>query len=244
MNPTAEDYEFIWDSVILDTSKAEVVQCSSKRGIIKSNKKTQMTFQLNPEDCDLHESFFNFHIPKHNIAYPFLIVGCVVESEVGFDKLFVNFGPLIVGRSSINGVNIENHTDSPFAWSMDKSAQQILENTLEVTPMTGVVQAHSKMPIKLVFKPQVEKLYSLTLPFTVQHKPTKLFLNVKGEGYNVSVALTIGSSQEPIIPVRSSTVDITTDFGQVQVNDQCIITAAMRNPSKFPVGFKWELQLP
>eukprot|EP00727_Mastigamoeba_balamuthi_P008832 m51a1_g4571 putative hydrocephalus-inducing protein homolog (4443) ;mRNA; f:139753-155829 len=242
VNPTDVDYEFTWEPACETQGSVPSVgdaafRCLTRRGLVRAGKKYEVAFEFFPEVPELCESFWTFRIAAHGVSIPFLLVGRVEEPDVGFDRPFANFDALLVGRKATAPIKLENRSRGAFAWSIDKaSAQWLSAGDIQIAPSSGTLEAGGSQELQVTFAPAAAKKYNLTLLFNVQHKLSKLSLNVKGEGYAIVTSLAVADTGVELSDADSNTLD----FGQVQVNDKCIKTIAIRNGCRFPIDFKWE----
>eukprot|EP01105_Mastigella_eilhardi_P014617 TRINITY_DN3328_c0_g1_i10.p1 TRINITY_DN3328_c0_g1~~TRINITY_DN3328_c0_g1_i10.p1 ORF type:complete len:4822 (+),score=1153.45 TRINITY_DN3328_c0_g1_i10:606-14468(+) len=247
VNPTTVDYEFAWTSLVPAqtnvSTQPDLFRCLTRRGLVKSGKKFQVAFEFTPQDLELRESFWTFSIPMHKVSVPFLILGVTEEPDVFLSKSHVNFGTLLINRTSTATVDLENSNPVPFSWYVDKSSMNQLEKALEIMPTSGTVDGNSKCTVTLSFKPLEEKKYNFNLLITVRRKSSKLTLNVKGEGYATSCSVSIDPSSTETKVIELSPTDVNyLQFGLVQVSDRCIRHISIRNTGKFPLDYKWDNQ--
>ena len=236
-NPTNVAYEFRWDrDESRDGGKSNVFRCMTRRGQILPGKKFEMAFEFVPEANATYEMSWTFAISAHNIAETFLLFGVVSEPRVLFDRHNLHFGKVLMGTKANQVVNLVNHEHIPFAFNMDSASY--MENPegglLEFEPSAGTVGPNASMPVRVTFQPTKEKLSNYNISCVVKKKPTKLSLNVKGEGYAIHNSLLLGQPDGDTYGAMghvelSGTSVNHIDFGQVQIYEKAIKQLSLVN---------------
>lgn len=57
----------------------QAFHCLTKKGLVLSQKKFEISFEYTPQELGLQESFWTFKIPEHKIEIPFVLVGTAEE---------------------------------------------------------------------------------------------------------------------------------------------------------------------
>ncbi len=127
-----------------------------------------------------------------SLQVPFLLAGLVSEPRVFFDRPNINFGKVLIGgargRETLVLVNAEH---LPFEFNLDRNSYdataELIASTghrpvVEFEPSSGIVPPNSSVELKATFTPMLEKPVNYNVVCNVKKKPTKLCLNVKGEG--------------------------------------------------------------
>ena len=230
-NPTNVAYEFTWDQDATQGT-SNVFRCLTRRGQIQPGKKYEMVFEFVPDAIKAAESWWKFSIPRHDISEQFMLFGLVTEPRVMFDRQNIHFGKVLTGTKVNEVVNLVNSEHIPFAFNLDPASYKdsIEEALLHFEPSNGTVQPNSSIPIKITYIPKKEKLSNYNVVCTVRKKPTKLNLNLKGEGYGVHSSLLLEQSGNlnAQVELASNTVNYV-DFGQVLINEKAIKSLTLLN---------------
>ena len=244
VNPTNVSYEFQWQPV---GNSNPTFRCATPKGLMLPGKKCEMVFEFTPQNVELQESFWHFTIPQHNLTEIFLFVGTTTEPNVVLDRGSVNFNTLLFGSKTTHTVYLLNHEHIPFNFSFDRatydfSGQTGERSALAIHPPTGVIAPNDQLAVEIEFAPNEERDYNFNLACTIKRKPTKLSLNVKGEGYAIHDCLTIsdvamGSATELQQVSLANTNHI--DFGVVRVNEMATKNLAISNTGKVNFEFNW-----
>ena len=106
-----------------------------------------------------------------------------------FEVSSVNFGKVLTGTKNREVVALSNHENTPFAFNFDQSSWILPDGSnpkaLTFEPMSGTVPANGILPIHVTFAPDAEKAVNYNVVANVKRKPTRLTLNVKGDGYGI-----------------------------------------------------------
>ena len=244
-NPTNVAYEFRWDQdQSRESSGAGAFRCLTRRGQIQPGKKFEMVFEFVPDATQKAESWWRFGIPRHEISEQFLLHGVVTEPRVIFDRQNVHFGKVLTGTRHVEHVNLVNSEHIPFAFTLDSASYKDSSDDalLSFEPSAGTVQPNSSLPVKITYVPRKEKLVNYNITCVVKKKPTRLNLNVKGEGYGVHSSLHLEQTGDSNahIELASNTVNHV-DFGRVLINEKAFKTLSLENTGD--VGFTYALQV-
>jgi len=82
----------------------------------------------------------------------------------------VNFGPLLLSGKNKETAILKNLEDVPISFYFDKESikgEPDYNNSLQVSPMSGVVKPESEIPIEIVFQPKNEISYNYNLSCNV-----------------------------------------------------------------------------
>ncbi|KAJ9512718.1 hypothetical protein QJQ45_019009 [Haematococcus lacustris] len=251
LNPTAVGYNFAWEPHgEASSSSASPFRCVTTKGVIGPGRRFEMVFEFTPQADQLAEAFWTFRIPDQSITLPFLLVGHVSEPRITLDKPAISFGQCLVGGARGRGtVSLVNSESMPFSFTLDKSTydateqqQQLLgrKPVVEFTPFQGVIPAQSSLTLQALFAPQEERSYNYNVVCKVANKPTRLTLNVKGEGYALHDALVLEGAEGLSTPLAANAVN-PLDFGQVIVNERSVRSLALVNTGSLAYDFVWDL---
>eukprot|EP00951_Prasinocladus_malaysianus_P037756 scaffold408084_cov47-Prasinocladus_malaysianus.AAC.1 len=86
----------------------------------------------------------------------------------------------------------------------------------------------------------LEKLTNYNVIMTVKNKPTRLALNVKGEGYVIHETVTVDSAEGSTIELDPS-VPNAVDFGQVIINQRVVKAICLVNSGEINYDFEWRI---
>lgn len=238
VNPTNVSYEFTWTP---ETDAHPCFRCATPKGLMLAGKRCEMIFEFTPQQLELQETFWRFDIPHFRVSQLFLFVGTTTEPRVLLDRGSVNFNTLLIGTKALQSVALVNHEHLPFNFVFDKASLDFANDApaLLVHPLSGVVPPNSRASIDIEFVPTEEKTYSLNLSCIVKRKPTRLSLNVKGEGYSIHDALTVASDDQN--DARAVVLGATNalDFGAVRVHETLQRVVVIHNTGKFNFEFNW-----
>ena len=125
---------------------------------------------------------------------------------------------IIAGSRSKEVVYLLN--SEPVSYQFSFSERSCLSDghnaRLVVSPMSGTIQPHAKLPVEIAFKAVQEKEYNFNLKCSVKKKPTPLVLNVKADGYGINTALSYSTpeGEDQHLPIAKTEKRII-NFGQV-----------------------------
>eukprot|EP00854_Cymbomonas_tetramitiformis_P000766 gene766-1240_t len=248
LNPTNVAYEFVWEPVertgAAPLPTANPFKCVNRRGVIMSGRKYEMVFEYAPESDELTETFWRFRIPEQDISVPFLLVGHVLEPAVTLDRASVQFNKVLLGTKARETVHLMNNEEIPFNFAFDKTSYTPQGETgrkpmVEFQPVSGVVQPGQRMPIMVYFTPDQEKSVNYNVVCAVRKKPTRLALNIKGEGYAIHEALQVEMPGGRHMDLSSSSVN-PVDFGEVLTNERCVKNVTFVNSGGLSYEFVWD----
>ena len=162
--------------------------------------------EISDDSFCLQESFWTFTVPEQGISVPFVVAGDISEPRVTFSKPSINFKQVMLGRKGHEKVELINSENIPFTFALDKATYDATDDIVKATgppavlfqPSSGTVPPNSSIQINAVFMPTSEKVINYTIVCNVRKKPTRLTLNVKGEGYAIheSVCMDIPGASE------------------------------------------------
>ncbi|OQR81932.1 hydrocephalus-inducing protein, partial [Thraustotheca clavata] len=240
INPTNVSYEFAW---IPEGNVNPCFRCATPKGLMLSGKRCEMVFEFTPTQMELQEMFWRLKIDHFHVDQLFLFVGTTTEPRVLFDRGSVNFATLLLGSKATQTIYLTNQEHLPFNFSFDKIHFGGEKPVAVLTPLSGVVPPHGRTAIDVEFAPNEEKFYNFNLNCTIKRKPSKLSLNIKGEGYAihdhvmVTDETTAGHTQVPAIIEPSSTTLV--DFGTVRVHEKARRGIILSNAGKFNYEFNF-----
>ena len=251
INPTNENYEFLWEPMG-DPSPAW--RCALSAGLLYSGKRVEMIFEYLPEDMAVAEAFYKFRLPSVGLEQIFLFAGKVTEPRVSFSVAKIDFHSVMLGGTgNTETIYIDNQEHLPFNFTFDRSALAQLEGPsgpiLDISPKSGAIPPHGRVPVMLTFKPQEEVVYNFNIQCEVKRKPNKLSLNIKGEGYAVHPVIQIEESDSAFIgsggrshfvPLRPTPATNYADFGSVQVLDTVSKKIIVGNTGKYNFDYVWD----
>lgn len=248
LNPTNVTYEFSWEPVGTSASADGPFVCQTRRGVITGGKRYEMIFSYVPEANELQESHWAFRIAQQGIEVPFLIVGHVKEPQVLLDRSAVNFQLVQVGGKVRETVHLVNEEGIPFEFSFDKASYEATKAriaatgqrpTCDFSPASGSVPPKSSLPITVSFEPTREGLFNYNVVCNVRRKPTRLTLNVKGEGFLLRDSLSIDTADgRP--QALTDAGDNQVDFGQVIINERAVKQLSLVNSGSVPYEFVFD----
>lgn len=123
--------------------------------------------------------------------------------------------------------------------SEEQAASTGLRPTVEFTPSQGLVPARASLTLQATFTPLEEKGYNYNVVCRVAKKPTRLSLNVKGEGYAIHEVLQLEGSDGTTLPLAPRATN-PVDFGQVIVNERAVKTLSLINTGSLAYDFVWD----
>ncbi|EGZ27382.1 hypothetical protein PHYSODRAFT_470288 [Phytophthora sojae] len=240
VNPTNVSYEFSW---MPQGETNPCFRCATPKGLMLAGKRCEMIFEFTPQQLELQEMFWFFKIPHFQVNQLFLFVGTTTEPRVALDRGSVNFNTLLIGTKTSQSIALVNQEHIPFNFVFDKTSLDFAGEVpaLIVHPLSGVIPPNSRTSIEIEFIPTEEKSYSFNLNCIIKRKPTRLSLNVKGEGYSIHDALTLASDDHnesrALLPGPGNVLD----FGAVRVNEEAHRSVVIHNSGKFNFDFNWSV---
>jgi hydrocephalus-inducing protein len=183
-------------------------------------KRYEMMFEYTPETDEISEAFWRFRIPSQEISIPFLLVGNVLEPRVSLNCANVNFHKVLTGSRARETLYLYNNEKIPFQFAFDKSSYVSGEFTGKHAPLTfepdsGILNPDQQLAVTMTFCPPAEREFNYNVTCAVKKKPTRLTLNVKGEGYAVHHSMQLENQFGKPIELSVGVNNI--EFGQVQV---------------------------
>ncbi|CAK4295658.1 unnamed protein product [Aphanomyces euteiches] len=235
INPTNISYEFSW---VPEGNVNPCFRCATPKGLMLAGKRCEMVFEFTPQQMDLQEMFWRLKIAHFQVDQLFLFVGTTSEPRVMFDRGSVNFSTLLLGSKTSNTVYLINEEHLPFNFVFDKVSILGEKPVVSLNPLSGVVPPNGRFPIEVEFAPSEEKLYNFNINCHIKRKPSRLSLNIKGEGYAIHdiVILQEGEGSFSAPPIEPSTVQWI-DFGVVRVNERLQKSLVISNTGKFNFEF-------
>ncbi len=89
---------------------------------------------------------------------------------------------------------------------------------------------NSSVELQATFTPHQERSLNYNMVCTIKKKPTKLTLNVKGDGCAIHETLQIESSNDgAVVTLAPQGSSNSVDFGQVIVNERAVKAVVMVN---------------
>lgn len=224
LNPTSVGYDFSWEpldgNAVGNTSGP--FRVPHPQGTIGGGKKYEMVVEYTPGSEGLCESFWAFNIHSQGISVPFLFVGRVSEPDVKLSKVAVNFSKVLVGAVARETVHLVNNENTPFNFAFDKATYDcgntLSGNALTVEPESGTLSAKASQPLRIALKPGVEQPYNFNVACNVRRKPSRLTLNVKGEGYAIHESIELERPDEKPVPLTHSQ-PCKVDLGRLFINE-------------------------
>ncbi|KAG6972410.1 hypothetical protein JG687_00001491 [Phytophthora cactorum] len=242
--PRGYDDELHFDDIRLpdaNETQDEALSSSGAALLLKDTKVFSLCNQSSDIQLELQEMFWYFKIPHFQVSQLFLFVGTTTEPRVALDRGSVNFNTLMIGTKTSQSISLVNQEHIPFNFVFDKTSLDFAGEVpaLVVHPLSGVIPPNSRTVIEIEFIPTEEKSYNFNLNCIIKRKPTRLSLNVKGEGYSIHDALTLTSDDQneswPLIPGPGNVLD----FGAVRVNEEAQRFVVIHNSGKFNFDFNW-----
>uniref|UniRef100_A0A670KA82 HYDIN axonemal central pair apparatus protein n=1 Tax=Podarcis muralis TaxID=64176 RepID=A0A670KA82_PODMU len=246
MNPTNATYSFQWVCEQQENKDYAAFICFTERGQLRPEKKVEVIFEFIPQHLDTTESFWTFLIPEHNLSVPFLLVGHTTDPAVYLERSHLNFRSLLIGheaRESIDIINNENETYN-FSFREGSRFSEGRISCLKLQPMEGSIPPRSRLPISILFMPNLEGEVNFNLICDVKRKSQPLCLNIKATGHTMNVSVKCQESSglltelDPDQPHRISFQEV-----RMQVSDYAQCHFYILNTGKFNFNFSWELDL-
>ena len=247
VNPTNADYELTWTCqssnalLALDgrSISAGPFRCLSRSAVVQSGRKVQLVFEFTPTAVATVESFWTFTIPSHGISIPFLLVGCSAEPRVTLNPSRLTLLPQLVGRVSKETVELVNGEDEPFRFEFDKRLLASIGKAakVEVSPASGTIPPHGRVPVIVSFSPLLEQVYSFSLACIVPKRSTPLPFPVRAEGYTVQGMLSelTATGLVPCVASEPTLLDLQT----VPVFERVTRRFVVENLGRHPFNYSW-----
>lgn len=130
--------------------------------------------------------------------------------------------------------------------SYEASEQQVaslgLPPAVTFEPATGTVPPNSSVTLTALFAPREERGYNYNVVCRVAKKPTRLTLNVKGEGYAIHEMLALEGGDGSVVPLAPRGAPNVIDFGQVRAGgslEGCFIHEGSGGMGLLGCGIGW-----
>ncbi|KAF8569703.1 hypothetical protein P879_07051, partial [Paragonimus westermani] len=197
-NLTTMDLHFVIDNEDLRSPKDhKTVTCVTNRGHIASGKQTELCFEARAHAVGIFESFWRLKFEQLQFSVPLLVVAHVREPDIVFDRSSVNFRAVLVGHTVSQTVYLYNReADSElgsepleFAFLDSSRYGPGRQDVVLVEPISGQVHPNKPFPIQVSFTAKAERLTNVNLVCQVKLRKSALTLNVKAEGYTMSVTV-------------------------------------------------------
>ena len=123
-------------------------------------------FQFHAQHLGTLESFWKFYIPEHDLYVPFLVVCTANEPSITFDRSHVQFKPILLYHQTDETVYLVNsEPNTALTFEFDEASRHLAgnNNSLLVSPMTGVIQPNSRQAISLDFTAQCQDQLNFSL---------------------------------------------------------------------------------
>jgi hypothetical protein len=91
------------------------------------------------------ESFWDLHIPRHNIIVPFLFVMLVREPVVYMLDKNIHMTPIVVGSTSVANLLLVNQESVALSYKLVSEGKK---GDVVVEPTSGTLQPNSETKIK------------------------------------------------------------------------------------------------
>jgi hydrocephalus-inducing protein len=253
INPQNVSYEFTWEP---EGVPNPAFRCVTGEGLMLAGKRSEMVFEYTPDTVAMSEAFYRFKIPAHGVSELFLFVGSVLEPKVSFDRSKVDLTALLLGGRTTETVHLVNSEHIPFSFNFERASFDFpgglsQKPQVELDPVSGVVPPNGRTAVEIRFSPTEEKAHNFNLICNVKRKPTKLALNVKGEGYAIHDLMEIeeenpdtGGTELVTLASSNKGGDVNyVDFGMLHVNEKVTKKVYISNSGKFNYDFNWSNML-
>ena len=246
INPTNLTYEFVWQPDLKEDMKKPFI-CLSKTGSIVSGKKFEMKFEFLPSSPDYEECLWKFSIPSLALSVPILFIGYIVEPKILLDRSYLHFKPQLVSQVCRETVFLINDEDRSYTFSVREASCHMPghQASLSVSPMSGSVAPHSRLPILIALPLKKQAEHSFNLKFDVKHNSIPLVLNVKANSFLTDATLKIrnfaGEELEVYPDTKQKSEQTCANFGSVQLNEKSLQTLILSNNGLFAFDYFWRL---
>ncbi|XP_078720178.1 hydrocephalus-inducing protein homolog isoform X2 [Lampetra fluviatilis] len=242
LNPSSSAYSFSWQCEDPPGTLTPFT-CRTPGGVLEAGRKSQVAFEFAPTQLNLAESFWKFEVAAHGMSVPFLLVGQAREPAVSLDRSHLNLHSLLVGHEAVEVVDLCNIEPEAFSFSFREESCHSEGRTasLTVQPMEGTIQANSRIPIQVSFKPSQEGPVNFNLQCRVKRKSHVLTLNVKAEGYSLGASLRAETPQGERSTLSATAVNHLA-LGQVELHSSTYRLLDIDNEGAFDFNFEWELR--
>ncbi|GAA57434.1 hydrocephalus-inducing protein homolog [Clonorchis sinensis] len=187
------------------------VICTTSHGQITSGRSTELQFTFTPSTLGITESFWRLYIEQLQFAVPLLVVGHTREPQVTWDRSHLNLKSVLVGHTISRDVYLVNHESAsdgihePLQFKFLDSSRYGpgRQDWIMVQPMSGHVNPGDRVPVKISFTAKAERSINIKLLCKVKYCERPLAVNVKAEGYSMSISVFVESANE-----QKSTVEL------------------------------------
>ncbi|KAF5830389.1 hypothetical protein DUNSADRAFT_14652 [Dunaliella salina] len=142
---------------------------------------------------------------------------------------------------------------SGSTFALDRSSYEATPEQMALTggrpvvdfkPSNGTVPPNGTVSIEALFAPYTEQAYNYNVQCKVSNKPSKLHLNVKGEGFVIHEQLQLEGADGRATPLaHGANIVNPVDFGQVIVNERAVRAVALINTGSLAYDFEWDIGL-
>ena len=246
INPTNLTYEFVWQTDLKEDVTKPFI-CQTKTGSISGGKKFEMTFEFLPSTLEYEECLWKFTIPSLALTVPLLFIGYIIEPKVLLDRSYLHFKPQLVSQVCRETVFLINDENRSYFFSVRETSCHMPghQASLSVSPMSGTVEPHSRVPILITLPLKKQAEHSFNLKFDIKHITEPLVLNVKASSFLTDASLRIRNftGEELQVPqdTKQKSEILHTNFGSVQLNEKSIHTAILSNNGLFAFDYFWRL---
>ncbi|KAF6780525.1 hypothetical protein AHF37_00011 [Paragonimus kellicotti] len=198
VNLTTMDLHFVIDNEDLRSPKDhQTITCVTNRGHIASGKQTELCFEARAHNVGIFESFWRLKFEQLQFSVPLLVVAHVREPDIVFDRSSINFRAVLVGHTVNQTVYLcncepDSELDSEpleFVFLDSSRYGPGRQDVVVVEPISGQAYPNKPFPIQVSFTAKAERLTNVNLVCHVKFRKSALTLNVKAEGYTMSVTV-------------------------------------------------------
>jgi len=257
VNPTNKDYSYEWqcegismrisDHKQSSSGLPNPFRCLTQKGQVMSGRKAEMEFHYLPQSEALVESMWRFRIKEQDINVPVLLVGQVSEPDVTFDLNHFNFKHTLVGTRGKGVIHIINNEPIDFPFALNCEVENKSRPVLDIKPMSGIVPARCRIPLRITFYPREERVYNYNVQLEIKRKSTKVSINIKGSGFKILSQLEsqvevqgdggVQLSRHLLSPSATSKID----FGTSYISETRIKKLVLTNIGQFSFSYEWAL---
>ncbi|KAF7232869.1 hypothetical protein EG68_12364, partial [Paragonimus skrjabini miyazakii] len=156
-----------------------------------------LCFEARAHAVGIFESFWRLKFEQLQFSVPLLVVAHVREPDIVFDRSSVNFRAVLVGHTVSQTVYLCNREpdleldSEPLEFVFLDSSRYGpgRQDVVLVNPISGHVYPNKPFPIQVSFTAKAERLTNVNLVCQVKFRKSALKLNVKAEGYTMSVTV-------------------------------------------------------
>jgi hydrocephalus-inducing protein len=219
--------------------------CLQMSGLLKSGRSYPITFEFEPTEIGIQETFWRFRIPKYNLTVPFLLVGNVSEPKVNFDKSHVSFKPLLISNTGQEIIGIINQENVPVSYAFDQTTcyTEGRSAVVIVEPSSGVIEPNGRANILLSFTPHEQKTSIFNIKCQIASASRPIYLNVKGDGFSMLTNLACEDSNTGETVNFSDSAINEVHLGEVEKNESSFRNFYITNKGKYPVQYYWKFEI-